>query len=137
MNVALKRLGTERSLHSTPAVEAAARRRAINFTPFAPTPHIRASGRDGVNWLTFVVTMQRQSMAERRQVEMYPNPRSPLSPLSLQLLSFSLSLSQRPPFAPLFFSVSLLTDLSIEENRVWREGGGNVKRKGEGRRERE
>ncbi|KAK9974004.1 hypothetical protein ABG768_022115 [Culter alburnus] len=87
--------------------------------------------------LTFVVTMQRQSMAERRrQVEMYPNPRSPLSPLSLQLLSFSRSLSQRPPFAPLFFSVSLLTDLSIEENRVWREGG-NVKRKGVGRRERE
>lgn len=76
-------------------------------------------------------------MAERRrQVEMYPNPRSPLSPLSLQLLSFSRSLSQRPPFAPLFFSVSLLTDLSIEENRVWREGG-NVKRKGVGRRERE
>lgn len=72
-------------------------------------------------------------MAERRrQVEMYPNPRSPLSPLSLQLLSFSRSLSQRPPFAPLFFSVSLLTDFSIEENRVWREGGGERKEEGGG-----
>lgn len=111
-------------------------RRCDKLSPSAPTPHTPASGRDRVNWLTFVVTMQRQSMAERRQVEMYPNPRSPLSPLSLQLLSFSLSLSQRPPFAPLFFSVSLLTDLSIEEKRVWREGE-NVKRKEEGRKERE
>lgn len=116
----VQRLGTERSLHSALAEKRPTERDKL---PLAPTPpHVPASGRDGVNWLTFVVTMQRQSMAERRQVEMYPNPRSPLSPLSLQLLSFSLSLSQRPPFAPLFFSVSLLTDLSIEENMVWREG---------------